>query len=170
MKILLKKKSNIGNFFKYVQSVQYFLEDIAIRNHAKTYHHDWQHQSVESTPLDHYSLAIVESTPLDHYSLASVQSTPLDHYSLASVQSTPLDHYSLAGLLTSSWMLGGSAARNSGLTCSDPVDWAVWACSRALCRILCNLICSAITSCLMFSGKASKNDGSTPSGNSACNQ
>lgn len=67
-------------------------------------------------------------------------------------------------LLTSSWIPGGNAAKNSALTSLEPIFWAVAAWSLALCCILWSLNCSATTSCLIFSGSAAKNEGSTPSG------
>ena len=64
-------------------------------------------------------------------------------------------------------MVGGSAARNSGLTSLTPSCAACSCCSCARCWMRCSRSCSAITSCRMFSGSAARNDGSTPSGRPA---
>ena len=74
----------------------------------------------------------------------------------------------LSSCFTSSWMLGGKAARNSGLTSMAPgVSADCCCCCCALCWSRCKRICSAITSWRMFSGRAARNDGSTPSGKSS---
>lgn len=91
---------------------------------------------------------------------------------------------------TSSCIAGGKAARNSGFTSTGPLSSSTTeACARCLIRWslsstfhyyhysrtllsrykfsdqITDLSCSAITSSRMSSGKAAKNDGSTPSGN-----
>ena len=59
-------------------------------------------------------------------------------------------------------MLGGKAAKNSAFTSVIPASVFC----AALWRMVCNRRCSSITSCLMSSGNAAKNEGSTPSGSS----